>query len=106
TADASPSGPAFTLARSDRELWAASGHPGKFALDLERGAIEAKTSLPVPGPALAPIQLAHNLLVTTFLDRESGGVALWGIDPEAGTDGLEKGVDSRLPSRSLVRASF
>src|SRR5262249_20687412 len=58
TADASPSGPAFTLARSDRELWAASGHPGKFALDLERGAIEAKTSLPVPGPALAPIQLA------------------------------------------------
>jgi outer membrane protein assembly factor BamB len=98
TADTTASGPAFTLARSDRELWAASGHPGKFALDLERGAITAQTPLPVPGPALAPIQVAGNLLVATFLDRDSGGTALWGIDPEAGTVAWKTVVGAPWPS--------
>jgi outer membrane protein assembly factor BamB len=85
TADARPSGPAFALARSERELWTASGRPGQFQLDLEHGSIEPKASLPVPGPALAPLQALKNLVVATFEDRESGGVALWGIDPESGT---------------------
>ncbi|HZW31477.1 MAG TPA: PQQ-binding-like beta-propeller repeat protein, partial [Isosphaeraceae bacterium] len=97
-ADSTPSGPAFTLARSDRELWAASGHPGKFALDLERGKIESKVSLPSPGPALAPIQVAGKLLVATFLDRESGGVALWGFDPESGTVAWKTVVGAPWPS--------
>src|SRR5262249_45641519 len=98
TADATPSGPAFTLARSDRELWAASGHPGKFALDLERGAITRQPSLPVLAPALAPVQVAGNLLVATFLDRESGGVGLWGIDPEAGTVAWKTVVGAPWPA--------
>jgi outer membrane protein assembly factor BamB len=85
TADSAPSGPAFALARSERELWSASGHPGQFLLDPEHGSIEPKVALPFPGPALAPIQAAGRVLVATFQDRESGGVALWGIDPDAGT---------------------
>ncbi len=84
TPDASPSGPAFAIARSERELWVASGHAGKFQLDLEHGSIQP-TGLTVPGPALAPIQTTPRLIVATFQDRESGGVALWGIEPEAGT---------------------
>jgi outer membrane protein assembly factor BamB len=82
TPDASPTGPAFAIARSERELWVASGHPGKFALDLEHGGIQP-TGLTVPGPALAPIQSTGKLIVATFQDRQSGGVALWGIEPES-----------------------
>ncbi len=36
-----------------------------------------------PGPARAPIQAAGNVLVATFQDRELGGVALLGIEPES-----------------------
>ena len=53
TADAVASGPAFALARSERELWVASGHSGKLILDPERATIEVKTNLGQPGPALA-----------------------------------------------------
>jgi outer membrane protein assembly factor BamB len=84
TADATASGPAFAWARSDRELWVASGHSGRFVLDPERGSIESKAPLAQPGPALAPIQSAGSLIVLTFQDQESGGVALWGVDPDAG----------------------
>src|SRR5262249_59677558 len=84
TADAESSGPAFALARSDRELWVASGHSGRFELDPERGSIEPKAPLAQPGPAVAPIQAVANLVIMTFQDDESGGVALWGIDPESG----------------------
>ncbi len=84
TPDSSASGPAFAIARSERELWVASGHPGKFLLDLEHGAIQP-TGLTVPGPALAPIQPTPKLVVATFQNRETGGVALWGIEPEAST---------------------
>jgi len=85
TADASASGPAFALARSDRELWVASGHAGRFELDAERGNIDPKAPLAQPGPALAPIQTAGHLVVLTFQDQESSGVALLGIDPDSGT---------------------
>ena len=84
TADSSDSGPAYAMARSERELWAASGHPGRFVLDLEHQSIQLTTPLPVPGPARAPIQSAADRIVATFHDRESGGVALWGIEPESG----------------------
>jgi outer membrane protein assembly factor BamB len=85
TSDARPSGPAFALARSERELWAASGHAGKFVLDPERGSIEPRSAFPVPGPALGPIQSAANTLVFTYQDQETGGVACWGIEPESGS---------------------
>ncbi len=84
TADISQSGPAFALARSERELWVASGHAGRFLLDPERAVIEPKTPLAQPGPAFAPIQTAGNRIVMSFQDQESGGVALWGIDPDTG----------------------
>jgi outer membrane protein assembly factor BamB len=82
TAEVVASGPAYALARSEREMWAASGHPGKYVLDPEHGSIEPAAPLPVPGPALAPIQLAARIIVATFQDRLSGGVCLWGIDSD------------------------
>ena len=84
TADSAASGPAYPLARTDRDLWIASGHSGRLELDAEHGKIAAKASLPQPGPALAPIQTAGRLVVMTFQDQETSGVALWGIDSETG----------------------
>ncbi len=84
TADSKSTGPAFALARSDRELWVASGHAGRYELDVERGSIDPRTPLLQPGPALAPIQTVGNLVVLTFQDQDTGGVALWGIEPETG----------------------
>ncbi len=82
TADSVSSGPAFGLARSDRELWVASAHSGRFDLDLEKGTIDPHTPIAQPGPALQPIQKAGKLVVMTFQDRASGGVALWAIDTD------------------------
>ncbi len=50
TADSVSSGPAFGLARSDRELWVASAHSGRFDLDLEKGTIDAHTPIAAAGP--------------------------------------------------------
>ncbi len=50
TADATSTGPAFALARSERELWVASGHPGLVALDPERESITPKSAFVAPGP--------------------------------------------------------
>jgi outer membrane protein assembly factor BamB len=85
TADSVASGPAYALARSDRELWVASGHSGRFDLDLERGTIEPRTPIVQPGPAAAPIQKAGKLVVMTFQDQQNGGLALWAIDPDSST---------------------
>ena len=57
---------------------------GRFELDAEHGKITAKASLAQPGPALAPIQNAGRLVVMTFQDQETSGVALWGIDSDTG----------------------
>lgn len=83
-ADSRASGPAYALARSDRDLWVESGHSGRFELDAEHGKIAAKASLAQPGLALAPIQTAGRLVVMTFQDQETSGVALFGIDSETG----------------------
>ncbi len=95
--DAHATGPAFALARSEREMWAASGHSGKFVLDPEHGSIQP-TPLGVPGPARAPIQVAGNTLVPTFHDRELGGTALLGIDPESGVVTWKTVVGSAWPA--------
>jgi len=84
TADATSTGPAFALARSERELWVASGHPGLIALDPERESIVPKSTFVQPGPALQPIQAAGNIVVATFRDRPTGGVAILGLDAETG----------------------
>jgi outer membrane protein assembly factor BamB len=98
TADSDPSGPAFGLARSERELWVASGHAGQFTLDLERASIEPKAPLAQPGPALAPIQVVGSTFVFTFQDDETGGVALLGIESDTGAVAWRTVVGARWPS--------
>jgi outer membrane protein assembly factor BamB len=99
TADTSASGPAFSLARSDRELWIASGHSGLFALDAENGKIASKAPLVTPGPALAPIQVSGRFVVLTFQDQESSGVALMGMDAETGASAWQTVVAAPWPTR-------
>jgi outer membrane protein assembly factor BamB len=98
TADASASGPAFALARTDRELWVASGHAGRFELDPERGNIEPRSPLAQPGPALAPIQNAGHVIVLTFQDQDSSGVALLGLDPDTGNIAWKTVLGSPWPT--------
>jgi outer membrane protein assembly factor BamB len=102
TPDDAASGPAFALARSEREMWAASGHTGKFVLDPERGSIQPSPAA-APGPATAPFQRAGGTLVATFQDRRLDGTALWGIDPESGGIAWKTVVGSAWPT-SLARA--
>ncbi len=97
TPNAHGTGPAFALARSEREMWAAAGHSGKFLLDPEHGTIRAQP-MGVPGPARAPIQAAGNVLVATFQDRELGGIALLGIDPDSGVVAWRTVVGSAWPT--------
>ncbi len=47
TPDQKSSGPAFAIGRSERELWAACGHSGKYLLDPEHAVIQ-------PTPLLTP----------------------------------------------------
>jgi len=84
-ADATATGPAFAWARSERELWVASGHSGLIALDPERESITPKSTFVQPGPALQPIQAVGNFVVATFRDRSTGGVAIVGLDAENGS---------------------
>lgn len=84
TPDERETGPAYALARSERELWSASGHTGRYQLDPEHGTIQV-SPLTAPGPAKAPIQVAGKVLVAAFEDRDLGGTALLGIDPDAAT---------------------
>jgi outer membrane protein assembly factor BamB len=81
TPDDRETGPAFALARSERELWSASGHAGRYMLDPEHGTIQA-SPITVPGPASAPIQPAGKMLVAAFQDDELGGTALVGLNPD------------------------
>jgi outer membrane protein assembly factor BamB len=101
--DAHATGPAFALARSEREMWAAAGHSGKFLLDPEHGSIQV-TPLGVPGPAKAPIQAAGNVIVATFQDRDLGGTALLGLDPESGVVAWKTVVGSAWPTELVVSA--
>ncbi len=79
------SGPAYSLARTEREMWVASGRSGRLDLDVQRGTLKTAWTLAETGPALAPIQAAGSLQVYTHQDTEGPGVALWGVDPQSGT---------------------
>jgi outer membrane protein assembly factor BamB len=83
--DADASGPAFALARSERELIVGSGRSARLELDAETGTINAVWTLAEAGPAVAPPQMAGDLLVLSQQATEGPGVALWGIEPAAGT---------------------
>jgi outer membrane protein assembly factor BamB len=104
TADNTPSGPAFAVARSDREVWVASGHSGRYELDVEKGVIDLKATLAQPGPALSPMQTAGKLIVLSFQDQESRGAALWGIDPESATIAWKTVVGAPWPTSPSAAA--
>ncbi len=82
--DAEPSGPAYAISRSERELLVASGRSGRYELDPEGGKISPGWTLGGAGPALAPPRMAGPLLVLTQQNTEGQGVALWGVEPERG----------------------
>ena len=82
--DADPSGPAFALARSERELWVGSGRSGRYELNPEGQTVEARWTLAGAGPALAPPQLAAGLLVLSQQNVDGPGLALWGVEPVSG----------------------
>ena len=75
------SGPAFAMAATEREVWIAAGRAGRFDLDAERGEIEGRSTLGRLGVAAAPIQTTPRRVVLSFLDPETGGVSLRGVDP-------------------------
>jgi hypothetical protein len=83
--DADASGPAFALARSERELIVGSGRSTRLELGAENGTIKAAWTLAEAGPAVAPPQIAGDLLVLSQQATEGPGVALWGVEPAAGT---------------------
>jgi hypothetical protein len=86
--DVDASGPAYALARSERELIVGSGRSTRLELDAENGTIKAAWTLAEAGPAVAPPQMAGPGapgLVLSQQATEGPGVALWGIDPVAGT---------------------
>ncbi len=82
--DRYPSGPAFAIARSERELLVGSGRSARYELDPERGKINTTWTLGEAGPALAPPQKAGARLVLTQQYGDGPGIALWCIDPQSG----------------------
>lgn len=82
--DVEASGPAFAIAPTEREVWIAAGRAGRFDLDAERGEIKGRSTLGRLGVAAAPIQTSSNRVILSFLDDETGGVSLRGIDPSGG----------------------
>ena len=83
--DLKANGPVYAIARSERELWAASANSGRFDLETERGTLAVRFGLNQTGPAVAPIQVSGRVLVLSFMDPSTMGTALWAIDPETGS---------------------
>ena len=79
------SGPAFGLARTEREYWLAGGRPGRVELNTETGKLSGVWTLGAIGAALAPVRLADRLAVFTQQATDGPGVALWGVDPQTGS---------------------
>ncbi len=83
-AEQKPLGPAFALARTERELLVGSGRSGRYVLDPEQAKLSASWTLAEAGPALGPPQLAGGLLVLTQQHNDGAGVGLWGVEPKSG----------------------
>ncbi len=77
-------GPSFSFTKTDRDLWLASSHSGRFELDLEHGRFTSAWTLGDAGPALAPPQPFDRLLVLVQKHDEGPGTSLWGVDPISG----------------------
>jgi outer membrane protein assembly factor BamB len=82
--DAEPSGPAYALAKSERDLWVASGRSARFELNAEAGKLNQGWTLREAGPALAPPQSIGGRLVLTQQYNEGPGASLWCVDPQTG----------------------
>jgi outer membrane protein assembly factor BamB len=78
-------GPAFGLARSDRDLWLGSARSGRYELDLENNKLTPAWTLIEAGPALAPPQAADKLVVLTQQEADGPGTSLWGVEASTGT---------------------
>ena len=79
-----PTGPAYAIARSERELWLGSGRSARYDLDPESSKLSTAWTMGDAGPAVAPPQTAGPLLVLSQENTEGPGVALWGLDPKTG----------------------
>ena len=95
--EAEVSGPAFGLARSEREFWLAGGRPGRFELNTESGKLSGTWTLGAIGAALAPVQLAGRLAVFTQQANDGPGVALWGVDSQTGSVRWRSNLGSPWP---------
>lgn len=83
--DAAASGPAFAFARTEREVWIATGtRLARLDLSPERGRIQATWTSVEAGPAMAPVQIAGRTAVFTQNSRERRGVTVWGVDSTQG----------------------
>jgi outer membrane protein assembly factor BamB len=83
--DARESGPAYAVARSERELWVGSGRPSRIDLDLEGGKLASGWALADTGPALAPVQVAGTRMVLTQQYTDGQGVSVVGLNPQSGS---------------------
>ena len=96
--DPTPSGPAYPVARSEKELWVASGRSARYELNPEGGKVAASWTLGAAGPALFPPQIAGKLLVLSQQNTEGPGVSLWGVEPESGAVKWRTVLGSPWPS--------
>jgi outer membrane protein assembly factor BamB len=99
------SGPAFALARSERELLLASGRSARLDLDVERGKLATVWTQIEAGPALAPPQTAADLLVLTQQTTEAPGVGLWAVDPRSGAVRWRTILGSGWPAAPALSSS-
>ena len=84
TPDVRPSGPAYALARGDREVWISSNRFGRYDVEAELSIMSPTWTIERAGPAVGPIQLAGRVAVFSHQFGEGPGVELWGMDPSNG----------------------
>ncbi len=94
-------GPAFPIARSEREFTVASGLSAQYELDTDRGKLTPIWTLGASGHALAPPQPIGRTTVLTSQAESGGGTALWGVDSASGSVQWRTVVGSPWPSRWL-----
>ncbi len=78
--NARPSGPAYSRARSEKEMWLSASRMGRFDLAAEQAQIVPTWVTESVGTSLGPIQVAERLGVLTHQYRDKPGVALWGMN--------------------------
>ncbi len=83
--DAVDTGPAFTKARTERELWLSSNRIARYDLNPERGELQPAWTVVNVGPAKGPIQTAGRRAVFTQQPDTGVGTVLLGIDTTDGT---------------------